>query len=152
MIEERLLTVAEDLCRRTGRRPRDAFMRRAVSTAYYALFHALSRMCAEELVGADRRAAAWQRVYRALDHRTAKTALQGREASVIAPGLGAAFVRLQDRRHQADYDPRPFGHNYDEALALVRQARTAMEELTAPSSDQRRSLATLLLFKARNAS
>ena len=56
-------------------RPVQAELRRAVSAAYYALFHALSRSCANILVGvapASRSQPAWSQVYRALEHGYAK--------------------------------------------------------------------------------
>src|ERR1044072_6844098 len=112
MIEDRLIVVAQDLSKRTGRRPRQAFMRRAVSTAYYAMFHALARLCADELIGGKHsKTTAWSRVYRALDHKSAKTVLQSKEAIALSPlvaAFGRAFATLQERRHQADYDPAPF--------------------------------------------
>ena len=152
-MEQRLLLAAEDLCRRTARRPRDAFMRRAVSTAYYAVFHALARMCADQLIGgSNAKTTAWGRTYRALDHRAAKSALQGEEAASLDPslaGFGLLFGQLQDRRHQADYDPAPFRHYFDETLALVRQARSAIEILNSLPAETRRTLATLVLFKTR---
>lgn len=154
MMERRFLVAAEDLCRRTGRRPRDAFMRRAASTAYYALFHALCRMCADELIGgSNAKTQAWGRTYRAVDHRAAKAALQGRDALAIdptLPTLGLLFAQLQERRHQADYDPAPFEHTFDDTLALVNQARTAIDMLNALQPEKRRTLATLILFKPRS--
>ena len=56
-------------------RPRQAELRRAVSAAYYALFHALARCCADTLVGAtpaSRSQTAWTQTYRALEHGYAK--------------------------------------------------------------------------------
>src|SRR5215204_6549875 len=105
MIEQRFLTVAEELCRRTGRRPREAFMRRAASTAYYAVFHALWRLCADELIGGSRaKTVAWGRVYRAVEHQGAKKTLLSNEATAIGPAVasfGRAFASLQEARHDA---------------------------------------------------
>ncbi|HEY8564251.1 MAG TPA: hypothetical protein VIL65_02035 [Beijerinckiaceae bacterium] len=151
MIERRLITVAEDLSRRTGRRPREAFMRRAVSTAYYALFNALARMCANELIGGSKaHTPEWTRVYRALDHRGAKSALQSSDAAALdrrVARIGRAFAVLQERRHQADYDPAFFPFYFDETTALVQLASSAIDDLHGLGVEDRRSLATLLLFK-----
>jgi hypothetical protein len=153
MIEDRLLDVAHDLSRRTGRRPREAFMRRAVSTAYYAMFHALARLCADQLVGGTHaKTAAWARVYRALDHKPAKTVLRGVEAAGLASeivGFGEAFALLQERRYQADYDPAPFRYYFNQTSALINLAETAIHGLNSLGVDERRALATLLLFKQR---
>jgi hypothetical protein len=128
-------------------------MRRAVSTAYYAMFHTLDQLCADELVGAKyARTAPWNRVYRALDHKAAKTALQSSEATALSSVIadfGNAFAVLQERRHQADYDPAPFQHYFSGTEALVELAHSAIRKLDTLGSDGRRSLAVLILFKQR---
>jgi hypothetical protein len=153
MIEDRLLAVAYDLSRRTGRRPREVFMRRAVSTAYYAMFHALARLCADQLVGGiHAKTAAWARVYRSLDHKPAQTVLRSVEAAGLASQIvafGEAFAQLQERRYQADYDPAPFRYYFKETAALINLAETAIQGLNSLGVDERRALATLLLFKQR---
>jgi hypothetical protein len=152
MIEQRLLMVATELCQRTGRRPREAFMRRAASTAYYAVFHALCRMCADELIGRNRfRSIPWSRIYRAVDHR-AKQALLSTDAALISPSVvsfGRAFAHLQEKRHEADYNPAFFRFFFDETQALVERGGKAIEDLNGLSSDDRRALATLVLFRPR---
>ena len=49
-----LLQIATDLAEINIRRPRRADLCRAVSTAYYALFHCLARTCADSLAGRPR--------------------------------------------------------------------------------------------------
>jgi hypothetical protein len=153
MIEDRLLDVAHDLSRRTGRRPREAFMRRAVSTAYYAMFHALARLCADQLIGGiHAKTAAWARVYRALDHKAAKSVLRNKEATGLASEInafGEAFALLQERRYQADYDPAPFRYYFNQTSALINLAETAIRGLNSLGAEERRALATLVLFKQR---
>jgi hypothetical protein len=153
MIEDRLLQVACELSKRTGRRPREAFMRRAVSTAYYAMFHALARLCADQLIGGIHvRTMAWGRVYRALDHKATKTTMRSAEAAGLAPAIaafGEAFAVLQERRIQADYDPVPFRYYFNETSSLIDLAKTAIEGLDSLGPDERRALAALLLFRQR---
>ena len=58
-------TARELLPARQGR-PRDANLRRAVSTAYYAMFHCLARSCADTLIGKSgpvRKTDAWARTH-----------------------------------------------------------------------------------------
>src|SRR5271156_3336117 len=57
-------------------RPRSsAFKRRAISTAYYAVFHALAKLCAESMLpSAVRSTNEYTRVYRALEHGPLKAA------------------------------------------------------------------------------
>jgi uncharacterized protein (UPF0332 family) len=153
MMNDRLIRVARELSQRTGHRPREAFMRRAVSTAYYAMFHALARLCADELIGAKHaRTAPWNRVYRALDHKAAKTVLQSSEATALSSVIadfGNAFAHLQERRHQADYDPAPFQYYFSGTEALVELAHSAIQKLDSLKADERRTLAVLILFKQR---
>ncbi|MCY4260578.1 MAG: hypothetical protein OXC91_09990 [Rhodobacteraceae bacterium] len=56
-------------------KPKQANLKRALSTAYYALFHALCLNCADSLVGsagADRSQRAWQQAYRSVEHSHAR--------------------------------------------------------------------------------
>jgi hypothetical protein len=75
-LSDDLIVTARRLARANPNRPRQADLRRAVSTAYYAVFHALARQCADRFVGTghNRSRPAWQQVYRALDHGFAKNA------------------------------------------------------------------------------
>ncbi|QPN65919.1 hypothetical protein [Synechococcus sp. CBW1006] len=50
-----LLTTAGQLAQLHERRPRQADLRRELSTAYYALFHGLAETAADRLVGATPR-------------------------------------------------------------------------------------------------
>lgn len=130
-----------------------AFKRRAVSTAYYAVFHALARSCADSLLPrAARSSEEYSRIYRALDHGTLKTEfgkspLKNRET---LRKIGDLVVRLQSERHLADYCPpseKKFSRR--EAQKLVDQDRQAINEINSLDEADRRTLATCLLFRAR---
>ena len=93
-------------------RPPEANLRRAISTAYYALFHCLAENCADMMVGgsgARRSRDAWRQVYRSLEHGTARRrcgdwrAMQNYPA--VVTNFATDFVEMQDLRHTADYDP-----------------------------------------------
>ena len=73
---ERLVALAEELAEKSGKSL--TLKRRAVSTAYYAMFHTLAELCADELLGAgsDTRSEEYIRVYRSLEHGTLKTAFK----------------------------------------------------------------------------
>jgi hypothetical protein len=98
----------------------EAAHRRAISTAYYAVFHGFAEILTSALLGFDRPARTeptredWVRVYRALDHATLGRAVQdqarkhkqqGHKAAGLWTDLSAALVRLKECRHLADYDP-----------------------------------------------
>jgi hypothetical protein len=113
-----LLEQARFLSRREARRPRQASLRRAVSTAYYATFHLLSKAAADQASPADPAGLAGV-IQRAIEHGTMKNAAKAFESGnlphqvqvllagpVPAPIKSVArnFVRLQEERHKADYD------------------------------------------------
>ena len=55
--------------------PRQSDLKRAQSTAYYAMFHALCRNCADSFIGRPgslRSQPAWRQAYRAVEHGFAK--------------------------------------------------------------------------------
>ena len=62
------------LARAGSKRPRQSDLKRAISTAYYALHHALAREAADLLVGkgVSRSTDAWVQVHRSLEHGFAK--------------------------------------------------------------------------------
>ena len=77
MDPEHLLQIAADLAEINPRRPRRADLCRAISTAYYAMFHCLAHTCADRLAG---RAGTvgnrpmWRRVYRTPDQKNRRKA------------------------------------------------------------------------------
>jgi uncharacterized protein (UPF0332 family) len=115
-----LLDQAEHLATRERSRPKQASLRRSISTAYYSLFHLLIEDASRSLVGGSRLAVA---VARSFEHQAIKTAatamgdlsrkptvphwLRAHVDAPISPELVVicdAFVNLQDQRHRADYD------------------------------------------------
>jgi hypothetical protein len=144
-------------------RPRQASLRRAVSTAYYALFQALCELCAKELVGWKKPWESFTPIFRALEHgRAAQTLSQG--GSIHAPEwrrLGYVFKELQAAREWADYNPEPrpnfqLGTNASpftrsETLAFIELALEAVQILDLLSAAERLKLAARLVSKARKA-
>src|ERR1700730_5524120 len=136
----RLLDLADQLVREGTRS--SALRRRAVSTAYYAVFHALAKSCASILLpSTDRNSEMYERVYRALDHGPLKAAfmikggpLKHREN---LQKIGNRVVRLQSERHRADYLPPKKGMFRDDAHYLVDQARRAVLEIEHLGDDDR---------------
>ena len=136
-------------------RPRQADLRRAVSTAYYALFHALSHCCADTLAGATpshRRQSGWQLVYRSLEHGSARNRLgnQG-EMRAFPPEIrnfGHRFAEMQRQRHLADYNPaESFSRSH--VLQFIDQTEQAVTELERCSPAARRAFALYTLFRPR---
>lgn len=148
-----LIEIARHLIGEGRGRPRQADLRRAVSTAYYALFHAIARDAADLFVGAgsDRVSRVWKQVYRALEHGAAKTGCKEVRNLPFPAEIRAcadAFVTLQEARHKADYDP-DYRLTRNEALTLLGTAKRAIEKLKRADRTNRRAFSVMLHFKRR---
>lgn len=150
-----LLEQAEHLAKRETKKPRQASLRRAVSTAYYALFHLLAAD------GAGRLAPATPAALRPLIQRTfnhgdmravCKGFAEGHRSAIggKTPGnpplatrglislpldgklfdVVQAFVDLQEARHDADYNPTKRWNRLD-VMNHVQTARQAFADWAA---------------------
>ena len=135
--------------------PSEANLRRAVSTTYYAAFHALSQSCADTLVGpslADSTRELWFTAYRTLEHRQIRNRFNNGERmagfSNQVRDFARRFVDLQDLRHRADYDPEAT-FEPDEVLQLLSDAGFAIEGFNAAPERERRLLAVYLIATQR---
>ena len=152
MNQQDLITRARDGLR-GNRRPKDVALRRAVSDSYYAVFHALCQLSADNLVGViHRNSEAWRRLYRGHEHGKLKIEFKNSAIRNIDPSfarIGAAFVQLQEARHIADYDPfTPYLRRSDVEIYL-RTAEATLVEIGNLQSDLARRLATIMLIKNR---
>jgi uncharacterized protein (UPF0332 family) len=105
-----LLEQAEHLANRDGANPKQASLRRAVSTAYYALFHLLI----DEAVGNWSVPRHRGKLARTFDHGSMKRVCDDCVKSFYSAGKPASqlllrevaetFSELQLKRHTADYD------------------------------------------------
>lgn len=145
--------------------PRQATLRRAGSTAYYAVFHALLASTAISFVPQD----LWKaRVlfYRALEHSKTRDRCKrlGQnplgQADQTFLGFPAfpqelrtfanGFVRLQELRHRCDYDPEfKLTKAKAQAQQIVADAREAIEQLEVANQDARVLFLGYLLFGLR---
>jgi hypothetical protein len=141
---EHLIDQAERLIAQVPpRRPRQVDLRRAISSAYYAVFHAMLAAAADQFVGATKRSSSqYSLVYRSIDHATIRDMCsQAQKQSIsrrfahYAPRSGfganiqafaAAVVDMQKMRHEADYDPSIFVARSD-ALLAISAARLALD-------------------------
>lgn len=138
------------------KKPKQAHLRRAVSAAYYAVFHALAKTSADSLVGktkSRRPNKAWVEVYRGLDHGTVKTACEGAGGVAFPKGIkdfADAFLQLQAARHSADYDPM-IRLSKVEAIGYVMLAHDAIWALRAVSQNDQIAFATWVLITSKGA-
>lgn len=150
-----LIQAGRDLLnpQQSGQPPTQEHVRRAESNAYYAMFHSLAQSNATALVGPltnPTTAAAWSRIYRGLDHTTARRELQRnrQELSFRARNFADTFRDMQERRHSADYDPNVVIATNDSAIYLDR-AESAIVGFTQIAPDERVHIATLTLVRPR---
>lgn len=137
-------------------RPRQANLRRAISTAYYALFHALANCCADMLAGstrARRSQRAWRQTYRALEHGHAKNQCANQSVMSRFPleirGFGEAFIEMQALRHTADYDPDgQFARA--EVLGYIEESEQAIRAFENVPASDRRAFAIYVLLRLRS--
>ena len=136
-----------------GPPPSQADMRRAVSTAYYALFHTLAASNAELIAGQPQSSIssyAWERVYRRLDHGRAQNNLRAALNLLSQGGANFArtFIKLQDQRQDADYNPNARITRSD-TINIIAQADIAIREFAQLTQEEQRLLAAQSLFDRR---
>jgi hypothetical protein len=141
-------------------------LRRAVSAAYYAVFHYALRAAADLTVGVPNRGTSnYELAYCGVEHKRFKDLCNqiaggkpsGAVLSYSPPepehfGHVANFARLgpnlQEERHHADYHPAQRFDNFRGEQA-VSNARNAIKEFEMGNKDQREKFLMLLLFKPR---
>jgi hypothetical protein len=145
--------------------PRQVDLRRAVSGAYYGVFHAILGAAADAFVGAARRTTpGYALVYRSIDHRSIRQLCQELAKSAPSPrvaryapdgGFGddlrafaQAFLELQEDRHAADYDPA-IRLRTANAMLAVETARGCLDRFKRASGTSREAFLTLRLFQPR---
>lgn len=151
MMHEDLLELADHLARREARRPKQVSLRRATSTAYYAVFHGLAFLCANRLVGWKTKE--WRFVtpiYRALDHAAVRKLFDRSRESYgeDVAEIGRIFILLQQERNAADYDPE-FSSTRQETLELIRLAREAVQATLGLDADKQLLIAVHLIGRQR---
>ena len=135
-------------------RPRQTSLNRAVSTAYYAMFHALCRNCADTLVGtagSNRSIGAWQQTYRSVEHNFAKNQCTRDEIKRFPSGIqdfAKIFVVTQRLRHLADYDPH-YRISRSNTQILIRAEQKAINKLEGTDRKDRLALAVWTVLKKR---
>jgi len=137
-----LLEQAKLLARKEPRRPKQASLRRAVSAAYYAMFHFLISEASRRMIGAAHQHASRRAILgRAFSHsqmsQAAKSfaggtlpALLRGQIQAVSPGLkvvAETFVDTQQERYAADYDlVRSFTRH--DVLQLIARVESALHD------------------------
>jgi uncharacterized protein (UPF0332 family) len=162
-----LLEQARTLAKREPKRPRQASLRRAVSSAYYALFHQLTEAASRDLITGTDCEILRNQVRRAFKHTEMKEVChalakwQPKQPPLRLAGLFAqspsqdiqcvasAFVEMQQARHDADYDALN-RFSRDDVLTLVETAEQAFSifnGLPRKNTERRNLLVALAFYK-----
>ena len=133
--------------------PSEADLRRAISTAYYAVFHTLAASNADLVAGtpqSELSSQAWERVYRRLDHGRAQNNL--RTVLVLLSQSGEHFARtfidLQGLRQEADYNPNAV-ITHSDTVNSIELAESAIAAFAQLSEEECRFIAAQSLFDRR---
>ena len=144
---------------------RDVDLRRAISSAYYALFHAVMAGVGDTLVGRTHQTTPrYALVYRGIDHRTLKNlCLDVQKSSppakyrpyILAERFGfeltafsSAVVELQEARQEADHDPRRRFRTLN-ARSTIDLARTGLGHWKRIKAEEKALFLTMLAFPPR---
>jgi hypothetical protein len=147
------------------RKPKQVDLRRAVSAAYYAVFHQLLISASDEFIGRTlRQDKRYTLVYRSIDHsavrRISEEAARSKptvkyQSFINSDGFeknirtfSTNLLVLQAKRHEADYDPSHMLSLVDAQFAIYLAA-IAIESFASASADDRKLFLTLLLFPPR---
>ena len=156
MSSHNLIQAAKDLVESADADdPHNSHFRRAISTAYYALFHCLAESSANLLAGehpANRSQRAWRQTYRALNHGAVRNRGARREFKTEFPqeiqDFAEVFVEARGRRNRADYDPtEPFSKL--DAQHAINDAENAINDFMSIDSGEKRNFALYLLLPIR---
>lgn len=145
--------------------PRQVDVRRAISAAYYAVFHATVTAAADQFVAVTKRnTASYSLAYRSIDHKWLRTLCEAVKKPALpakyarfAPSAGfgrsiaefaTAVLELQEKRHSADYDPMIRVKTSDAQLA-INTARVALDRFSNADPQARETFLSLLLFSPR---
>jgi uncharacterized protein (UPF0332 family) len=150
-----LIATARLLAASSKHKPSQVNLRRGVSTAYYALFHALAANGADLLIGgrsSARSRDAWRQVYRALDHGTARNACQNNRVISRLPKpievFANLFVTMQIKRNEADYDPT-VRYTRSEVLQDIATVESVIAAFMAQPKRERQAFSAYVLLKSR---
>jgi hypothetical protein len=145
--------------------PRQVDVRRAISAAYYATFHATITAAADQFIGVTNRdTSRYGLVYRSVGHAWLRDLCKEVQKPTLsnkfrphAPigGFGsnvtafaAAVVELQEKRHSADYDVM-IRMNKSDAVLAISTAKAALRRFSKASKTRRLAFLSLLLFPPR---
>ncbi len=137
-------------------RTTDTELRKAVSCAYYATVHTLCCAYADVMAGphvnSQMGRELWNMAYRTVDHGPARSKCNDadnmRRFSQNIRRFAAVLVDLQQRRHEADYDPGAI-FEQSQVNQLIDDAEDALVSFINTPLDEIRLFITYLMSRVR---
>jgi uncharacterized protein (UPF0332 family) len=146
--------------------PRQVDIRRSISAAYYATFHATLTAAVDQFIGiTNRHRSRYGLVYRSVSHTWLRELCKEVQKPILsnkfkpyAPSnafgsniaaFAAAIVELQEKRHSADYDVM-IRMNKSDAVLAISTAEAALRRFGKASKTRRLAFLSLLLFPPRS--
>lgn len=167
MEPEDLIKHAQRLIKSGKGKPKQVELKRAVSAAYYSLFHRFLKAAADDLIGSTataRRSSAYKLIYRGFEHSRMRTTAIDATKATMPPKLveasgytqfseqiqaaARAFVELQQKRHSADYDPQ-FRFSKSDARVAIELAIFGGGMFDIANATERRSFLLCMLMPQR---
>ena len=148
-----------------GGAPRQADLRRAISSVFYGVFHAVLTKATDDIVGRTKRhTPRYALVYRSINHRSLRTLCE----DIVKPklpdkyrkfepkggfgsdleALATALIELYEKRHAADYDPL-YRISMSDAVLVAKTGRTALDRFKGANRTKRKAFLSLVVFSPR---
>jgi len=148
MNSQHLIDIAIKLAKGEGTKPRQAELRRALSTAYYAMFHCVAKAYADTLNGATkskRNDKAWVQAYRSLSHTQVFSCCRRKDIQKdFSPEMNnfrKIFNRFQTERNNADYNPNETFYR-SQVLLDIDYAEGAINKFKKSKLSERKAFVT----------
>jgi len=148
MNSQHLIDIAVKLAKGEGTKPRQAELRRALSTAYYAMFHCVAKAYADTLNGATkstRNDRAWLQAYRSLSHTQVFSFCKRKDIQKdFSPEMNnfrKIFNRFQIKRNNADYNPKETFYR-SQVLIDIDHAEDAITDFKGAKFLERKAFVT----------
>ena len=134
----------------------EATLRRAISSCYYSVFHALAKLVADSLVGVDpntRPKKDWIEVYRGLNHNTCRVACSNANSINFPEDIkqfSEALAQLRKERHKVDCDPT-YNPEMEYAEFLIALAKKSLNGLKVVKDRDKKAFSALVLISGPGA-
>jgi hypothetical protein len=157
MYLELLATARRSIALRDGKHASRTDLRRAVGTAYYALFHFIAQACTDVFLPRGKKllSRANMQAYRSIDHRDIRNAcILTKDVKYGSPQgirrFADIFLSMNKLRERADYDPSPISDFHPNQVShLIDACESGIEKFASADIEDRRAFAVQVCLKSK---